>query len=409
MSSWYKLDNAAKVFPSIYNKKNPNCFRLSALFYEEINEIALTKALVITLERYKLFKVKIRKGLFWYYFDENKNICKVIKENKPFDSVNPRYTNGFLFNLSYYGKRISLEIFHALTDANGGMEFLKSICFNYLIEIGVDIFNDGSIKDSSTIECLEEIKDDFKSNYNKSNVSIDKENKAFMIKGTKSDKVEIIQGLINVRNLKEVSRKYNATITQYLGGVLLYSIYKDNKNTELPIKLFIPINARKHFDSKTLRNFMLYIRSEIKKGEEVTLEKTIKWVTETLGLVNDEYLKSIIKSNVKKEKNIFIRTTPLFIKKYIIKYGYKMIGLNTSTIVFSNIGEVKTPLLMKQYIDRFEFGISVSPTLPIILSAVSYNNKLVLTFTKNIKERNIIKHFFNIISNEVEVVINTNL
>ncbi len=407
--SKYTLDNAAIVFPSIYSKKTPNCFRISSLMYEDVNKDCLETALNITLKRFKLFNVKLKAGFFWYYFDQNPKKAFVNKENsEPFESVKPLKRNNFLFSLTYCGKRINLEIFHALTDANVGIEFLKTICFYYLKELGIDVYNDNSIIDNQSTEQDYEYVDDFKSNYDINTHKLKKDSKAFMLKGTKTKKTEIIQGVVNVNNLKEVSKKYNATITQYLGGSFLYSIYLENKNTKLPIKLFIPINARKYFDSKTLRNFMLYTRCEL-KSKEVTLENCIMWIKETLNEVDSNYLKKIIKTNVEIERNKFIKICPLFVKHIVIKIGYKIIGLKTSTSVISNIGEVKTPMLMRQYIDRFEFGISPSPTLPVILGVISYNNKLVMTFTKTMKEKNIIKNYFNILTKDIEIIINTNL
>ena len=36
---WYKLDNAAKLFPSIFSNADRNGFRIAALFKEEIQEL----------------------------------------------------------------------------------------------------------------------------------------------------------------------------------------------------------------------------------------------------------------------------------------------------------------------------------------------------------------------------------
>ena len=33
---------------------------------------------------------------------------------------------------SYYGARINVEMFHAISDGNGGMVFLKTLVHNYL-------------------------------------------------------------------------------------------------------------------------------------------------------------------------------------------------------------------------------------------------------------------------------------
>ena len=69
--NWYKLDNAAKLFPSLYKDSDRNGFRIAAILKEDIQEEALSDALVETLKRYPSYCVKLKRGFFWYYFDHN--------------------------------------------------------------------------------------------------------------------------------------------------------------------------------------------------------------------------------------------------------------------------------------------------------------------------------------------------
>ena len=82
MANWYKLDNAAKIFPFIFSKKDTNSFRLSCVFYEDIIVENLEPALKKALHRFPTFYVKLRRGIFWNYFDHN-NAKPLIKEENP--------------------------------------------------------------------------------------------------------------------------------------------------------------------------------------------------------------------------------------------------------------------------------------------------------------------------------------
>lgn len=410
--AWYKLDNAGKLYPSLYNKKNPNSFILSAILKVEIDEEELTKALNITLKRFKTFNVKLKKGFFWYYFEENN--AKAISSEETaclYQSVNFKNSNSFLFNVTYFKKRISIEIFHALTDAVGGVEFLKALCFNYLKLKGVNLVNDENILTSDVEISIEEFKDSFTENFDSSSRKQYKSPKAYEIKGDKlkDRRVELIHGYLKVDELKVLCKNYDTTITEYLGGVLLYSIYKNSKNSKLPISIFIPINARKHLGSKTLRNFVLYIRSSLYQNEEVTIKGCIDCVKNTLkNELTEEHLKAIIRTTVPMQEKFMIRIVPLFVKEKMIKVAYRVSGLKTSTICFSNLGEVSMSEELNNYIDRFEFSLAPCSTMPISLSGVSYNNNLSLSFAKSIKERNIIKTFFNILSKDIEIILEVN-
>ena len=74
MSKWYRLDNAAKIFPPSRSKNDYKVFRFSATLLEPVKVDILNKALDETLEEYPIFKSSLKKGIFWYYLEEvNKN------------------------------------------------------------------------------------------------------------------------------------------------------------------------------------------------------------------------------------------------------------------------------------------------------------------------------------------------
>ncbi len=413
--NWYKLDNAAKIFPTTSTKYAPNVFRLSALFFEEVDPVILKQAVKNSLDRFDVFKVKMKRGFFWYYLDTNNNEPLVIEESyQAFHSVNFKDNNGFLFSVLYNGKRVAVEIFHSLTDANGGMEFLKTISYNYLILKGVKIDNDGSILTSDIEVDPTESEDSFVTNYQKDGEVVAKAQKVFKLSGESYENFwnAIFHITTDVSQVKSMALKYDATITEFLGGVLLYSVYEDYKEENvdnMPLSLFIPVNARKYYNSKSLRNFMSFIRSLVDVNEGVTLEKCVNGIKHTLrDELSKEFIQTVINSNVTSEKNVFVRPLPLVIKKVAMKVGYKIISGQTSSICLSNIGEVKTPEIMKEHIDRFEFVISPSLSLPIISSIASYNGRMTITFSKNIKQRSVIKRFVNMLSKECDVVIDTN-
>lgn len=69
------------------------------------------------------------------------------------------------------------------------------------------------------------------------------------------------------------SESYNATITEYLNSVLLYALMqKQESEWHLklrPVKIAMPVNLRRFFPSRTLRNFitMIYPGIDPRLGE----------------------------------------------------------------------------------------------------------------------------------------------
>ena len=130
---WFRLDNAAKIYPAFASKKDPATFRVAVVLHENVDKSRLQEALLKTLPNFPSMAVTLRKGLFWHYLDENKREPKVSEEHKmPCSYIELNKNNGYLFQLLFYKKRISLECFHALTDGYGALEFLKAILYNYL-------------------------------------------------------------------------------------------------------------------------------------------------------------------------------------------------------------------------------------------------------------------------------------
>ncbi len=393
----YSIDNAGKIFPMTYEKEKPGCFKLTATLYEAVNVALLQDALDITIKRFPMFDTILKNGVFWHYLKTN-NAKQIVKAEHdiPFHLVNPFVKNNFCYELLYRGNRISLEVFHVLTDATGAMEFLKAICFNYLQLKGVNIENNKTILTKDIPVDYTEERDSFKDCYNKNASKLKKDPTSLKIIGTKCD-FENVNVTLDINKIKNKSNGY--TITEFIGGHVLYSILKITDNPEkLPLSLIIPINSRKFYNSKTLKNFVTYIRSPFYPKDDSQISDISDCIRSTLrNDLSKDFLDSLIKSNVSMERNFFLNYMFLFIKKRIMKVGYKLAAGTKSTIQFSNLGEVKTPDIMKDFIDTFEFSISPSNSLPVTFSGVSYNGKLKLSFNTNIVERDVINYFLNLV------------
>ena len=88
----------------------------------------LNKALTETLKEFPLFRSTLKKGFFWYYLEKSNLVPVVEEENKmPCEELK----DGLLFKVTYYKKRINIEVNHALTDGTGTLSFLQVLIKNY--------------------------------------------------------------------------------------------------------------------------------------------------------------------------------------------------------------------------------------------------------------------------------------
>ena len=415
--SWRKLDNSAKIFPISAGKKYSSVFRLSVVLKEEINPNILREAVNQTLEKYKSFKVRMKSGFFWNYLEYNTKKV-IIEEEKdyPCKYVEPGKNNNYLFKITYFKTKINIDIFHSLTDGNGGTTFFREIIYTYLELIYPEVFYDEERKTRKLEEYTTE--DSYLKNYNKKSKSNASSKKAYILKGKKIglNAKSVIHQIINLEDLKVESKKFETTITQYLAAVLIYSIYKENylkgfKSSDKPIKVCIPVNLKKYFPSKTMTNFFSYITVEakMKKDELDTFEKIIEFVKKDFKeKLTEEKIVKTMSANVRLGTNFLIKSIPLSIKKILVRASYAEVRKYT-TITYSNIGRIGIMGKYKEYIEYFLMLISPDPTEKIKCSSCTFENKMVFTFTSIMKNNDIEKFFYEFLKkNNIKVKIESN-
>ncbi|MEG1971512.1 MAG: hypothetical protein RR315_00030, partial [Oscillospiraceae bacterium] len=130
--NWHRLDNAAKIFPPNSHGLDTKVFRFSCQFIENVDEDTLNLAIIASLKDIPAFRCVLRHGMFWYYFEECNLEIKAHKEEEP--PCMPIYfdASSALFRVSYYNRRLNLEVYHALTDGAGALQFLRVLVCNYL-------------------------------------------------------------------------------------------------------------------------------------------------------------------------------------------------------------------------------------------------------------------------------------
>ena len=65
---WFKLDNAAKIYPAARSSRWNAVFRMAVVMKEEVRPDILQQALDDVIDRFPTFRVTLKKGFFWYYF-----------------------------------------------------------------------------------------------------------------------------------------------------------------------------------------------------------------------------------------------------------------------------------------------------------------------------------------------------
>ena len=409
MKKWYKLDNAAKIYPPTQRRNWAFMFRLSVCLTEEVNPDILKEAQKNILKRMPSFACRLRKGLFWYYLERIDGEPPIYEDRyNPMSKINLKENRYFQYRLLYYKNRIAVEFFHVLTDGTGGLTFLMSLVAEYLRLVkGIEVPSiikehvkaTADVKSNYLLEYIlncqdtptkEEREDSFLK-YARQEILGRKETKSYQIKGKSVafNKLLLISGKASTSKIKEKAKEYNVSVGTFLAAVLLQAVYKKQQSEKKD-------SLRKIFPSKTLRNFSFFLNAGIaSRFGEYSFEEILDQIKHSMGMhINDKELRARFSKNVATERNPFIRITPLFIKSLIMKITYRIEGhcYNSSTI--SNLGMVTLPEDMSSYINRVDFILGRMPSHRSNLACISFNDQTVFNFSRSMVEADVERYFF---------------
>ncbi len=412
---WDRLDNTAHLFPVIAGESMTNTYRIAVELTEEVDGAKLQEALNIVLPKFDLFNVRMRTGFFWYYFEENGKKAPTVKQEHtyPCRFIQPNKYRGYMFRVRYYKKRISLEVFHVLTDGMGGINFLKELTYQYLRLVHPELRE--KVGDSLSADTSLNREDSFLRNYRRSAKKGYQSKKAFQIKGEKLDSEEfgVIHGYVKIPALKEVCHKYGLSINEYLVATYVWSIYKEclhGMTSDRAIRAAVPVNLRPFFDSVTTKNFFVMVSAELVPDQEnLSYEEVLERVKTSLrSQINKEHLEELFSYNVSNQQNLFARAVPLFLKNIAIRLVYTQSALANSTTI-TNIGNIKLEPEYEPYVHMFHAFLAMSKGQLLKATICSYQDTLAITFSSVLAEAHVQRAFFRqLAADGLEVTIESN-
>lgn len=418
---WSRLDNASKIFPATCSHRDPKVFRMACELFEEVDPELLQLALDSTIERFPLYKSVLKRGVFWYYFETSEIHPVVENEINPVCApIYRKYERNLLFRLFYYKKRINIEVFHALSDGNGALWFMKTLVYHYLLIKHKDSFADKVPELNYSASISEKMDDSFIRHYHgwdfKNQIAWDwKKEKflnAFRIKGTRIDenRVKVIEAAMSAKAVLEEAHKYDTTLTIFLASLLICSIYQvmPARKKRYPIVLSVPINLRQFFKSETARNFFSTMNIGYRlRGNSVDLKEVIMSLGASFSReLTEERLNRHLNWLISLERNPLTRVVPLPLKNFSLRFANMIVDLGITGAI-SNVGRVSMPSEFDGFIRQFTIIPNVKrPQMAIC----TYGDRLVVSFASPFRETELQKNFFEALSKMgIKIEISSNI
>lgn len=400
---WFRLDNAGILFPGQNTSKWSNIFRVSVELKEAVEPDILKQALENIMPRFPSLAVRMRKGLFWYYLE--KNPVKAPKINE--DIQNPCYrikfkeSDRFLFRVYYHGNRVSIDLFHAISDGYGCTTLICTLVAEYLRLKGNDIPSGGFVKDIGVSAPKEELNDDFpKFAKSKAKAAITGKH-VYHPKGTKLPlhRVNITTGCMSFKEVHAIAKAKGVTVTEFFAAILLDIHCRKQlkeKHRQKEVSVQIPINLRNVYPSQTMRNFSICLLVKVDPTlGEYSFDELLQQAALQLRLEKDEKkLNAQISQHVRIERNPFLKFLPLSVKNLALGIATLTSAEQTTSAYLTNLGPVSLPEEMKPFIEKIVLIPGPGMRTAARCGISSFGDNLAFSFANCYKENDIEREFF---------------
>ena len=398
---WFELDAFAKTYSSIISEGRTTCFRLSALFTENIDIKILKEVSNFLEKKYPFYNSELKKGIFWNYLQQKKTHFMIRKE-VTYPCTDIRKDNPL--RIIYFNNKISIEIAHFLTDGKGALLFFQDLIEKYLEEkYFCEKTNFQKIEEilESSSETEKIKKNEYVDLYEKYLKKVSKETtikSAFHlpIKILEKGQYHVTTGEISINDLKAESKKYGTTIGKYLLAVyfkILLDRYSQAKN---PIVIGVPVDLRKIFEETTYRNFFINITPSVDASlGAYSLSEIIMYLNNyfALKITKKEFYKSIYKA-MNPIGNMIIKSVPYLIKRIFFPFIFDYYGERGYTTGFSNLGIFKIDKKYEKFLKGLRFLPPPSKRCKIKMGVISDNQKIYVNFGNLTANYDIERDFF---------------
>ncbi len=404
---WYPLDNAATLFPSVASSRITTLFRISATLDRPVRVSALEAALANLMPRFPYYLVHLRAGAFWYYLARKEGTPPFVADSRwPCMSTSHRLRGVYLFRVRAFGRRVAVEFSHIITDGTGALTFLRALLAEYFALLGVAAEGSGDLFRKGDPPAPEESEDAYRRYFSRGIPSPEPRRRAFRLpyRLLPIGVYRIVTGIVSVKEITRLAKERGVTVTVLLAAILAHALH--DLYLELPeskrrramkdIRIEIPVNLRRIYETRTMRNFSLFVAPGIDmRLGAYSLDDIVKLFHHFMEVsVDGRFINQQIARNIRGQLNPFLRVVPLFVKNLVFPSLYFWKGEGLVSSVLTNLGVVTMPEPLCRRIERFEFIPAPSKWNKTGCAVVSYGESAYISFGRMINETEVERRFF---------------
>ena len=386
----FAIDNSAILYLALIRKHHTNIFRFTYTLTEEIVPELLQTAVDRVHRRFPTIFAGFRTGFFRYQQIPAEKAPQVIPDPGLLINMTHQEIARCACRVYYYGKEIIMEGFHALTDGYGMIAALSTLTAEYLsLRYSLQIPVGYPVLDMNEDPSPEETEDSYLRYTNAKPLHMPSRY-SYQLPGSdpKCGPIHKETLVYPVETLLRTARKHGVSITALISAVMASSIMELQHNRRekslRPVRIMVPIDLRKIFPSKTLRNFILYALPTMEVSEYGCgiRELAQRFSKQIKAHLDKDNLGGIIAYNVNTQKMPIFRLLPSKLKCGLMRLAYSFFGESNSSLTLTNLGNISFPEIMVPYVESFMLTMMPRMRSPYNCGMYSYNGNFFINLCR---------------------------
>ena len=386
----YPIDNSAILYLALIRKHHTNIFRFSITLKEEIDPGLLQQAVNSAHRRFPTIFSGFRPGFFHYQQVHSAQPPRVAPDPGLLINMTHAEIAECTYRVYYSGTQIIIEGFHALTDGYGMMASFSTLAAEYLrLRYRLEIPAGYPVFDLNEAASPQETEDSYLKYADAKHLHLPSRY-SYQLPGMdpRCGPVHRETLVYPVEELLAGARKYGVSITALLSAVMADSIMElqhIRKERKLrPVRIMVPIDLRRIFPSKTLRNFILYALPTMEASEYGCGIQNLatKFSQQIKAHLQKENLGGIIAYNVKTQNMPLFRILPCKVKCGLMRLAYRFFGESNSSLTMTNLGNLTLPQVMVPHVESVILTMMPRVRSPYNCGMYSYNGNFFINLCR---------------------------
>ena len=396
----YAIDNSAILYLALMRRRHTNSYRFTMTMREEVDPDVLQQAMERVYRRFPTIIAGFRRELFHYRVIPADAAPLVLPDPGVLIPMSREEIKTCAYRIFYRGKDISYEGFHAAADGYGAVASFTTLIAEYLrLRYCTQIPVCSTLRHVDEAPHDHELEDSYLTHQEGKPLHLPSRY-SYQLPGVyREPRVYPCSRIYHTDKVLAAARKHGVSMTSMLSAILASAIMEiQTRHTKKlkPVRIMVPVDLRRMFGSKTLRNFILYALPTMEPGDEILPIRELlhRFQGQIKAQLDPRRMASIMAYNVRVHASFLFRAIPVGLKCAVMRLIYRFFGESNSSITLTNIGNVQLPEEMASHVETMQCILTPRAGSPYNCSVIALNGRLTITFSRFCRQPKLESVFF---------------